>query len=71
MPKIDASQWSGKVIEEERATLAEQGAEPVLTLAWLSQAEVAQRQRDAAEDVRIAQLKAQGLKGANRVRHQR
>ena len=71
MPKIDASQWSGKVIEEERATLAERGAEPQLTLAWLSRAEIVQRERDAADGQRCAALRAQALKGANRIRYQR
>ena len=71
MPRIDATRWSGKVIEEERATLAERGAEPRVTLTWLSQAEVTQRECDAADERRCAALRAQAVKGANRIRYQR
>jgi hypothetical protein len=30
MPEVDASEWSGEAIEQERATLATRGAAPVL-----------------------------------------
>jgi hypothetical protein len=71
VPEIDVSQWSVEAMEQERATLAERGAEPVLTLAWLSRAEIIQRERDAADDARCAALRAQAVKGANRIRYQR
>jgi hypothetical protein len=66
MPRIDATRWSGTVIEQERATLAERGAEPILTLSWLSRVEVAQRERDAADEARCAALRLEGLRGAAR-----
>ena len=59
------------MIEQERATLAERGAEPVLTLAWLSRAEIIQRERGEADERRCAALRAQSVRGANRIRYQR
>ena len=66
MPETDATRWSAETIEQERATLAARGAEPVLTLSWLSRAEVAQRERHAADERRCAALRLEGLRGVAR-----
>jgi hypothetical protein len=73
MPTVDVSTWTTAQIEDAADTVRARGVEPTITtiMRWPSAAELAHQQRQRADDVRLAQLRAQGLKGANRVRIQR
>jgi hypothetical protein len=42
-----------------------------ITLRWLSAAERAQRDQDQADEAYLSTLRAQSVRGANRIRYQR
>ena len=71
MPQTNVTDWSPQAIAEQQARLQAEGAEPRLTLGWLSAAERIQRDADRADEHRCAVLRAQSVRGANRIRYQR
>jgi hypothetical protein len=73
VPRVDVSGWNGDAVAEQVERLRTAGAEPAVTttLSWLSAAERSQRDQDLADAARCAVLRANSVKGANRVRHQR
>ena len=68
MPQVDASDWPPDAVHEQVERLVAAGAQPAVTVTirWLSAAERAQRDRDAADELYCRNLRSEGLKGANR-----
>jgi hypothetical protein len=70
VPRLDVSSWTDDAVLEQLERLEVRGAEPRVTrtLCWLSAAERSLRDQERADAARCAGLRAQGLKGANKVK---